>query len=245
MEQTLWTRSSAWHRSRRASCPLPTVRTARPRAHAQCRDADPARDAADCGTAFDLHRRAAREILDIAPQLLGGGRAPYRRAARRCPGGAGHLRAHPDGFAYAADLVRASRQSATSTSRWPPTLRSTPRRRTRISTGQSTGQDRRGRESREHAVLLRPPTRTCAYRDRCVRSGIARKSCRASCRSRAFPQCCASQSAAARACPSGCKHAFDGLDDDADTRRMIAASFAIEQVRRLQEHGVQEFHFYT
>ena len=26
---------------------------------------------------------------------------------------------------------------------------------------------------------------------------------------------------------------------------MIAASFAIEQVRRLQQHGVQEFHFYT
>jgi methylenetetrahydrofolate reductase (NADPH) len=38
---------------------------------------------------------------------------------------------------------------------------------------------------------------------------------------------------------------FDGLDDDAETRRMIAASVAIEQVRRLQEHGVQEFHFYT
>jgi methylenetetrahydrofolate reductase (NADPH) len=40
-------------------------------------------------------------------------------------------------------------------------------------------------------------------------------------------------------------HRFDGLDDDAETRRMIAASFAIEQVRRLQEHGVSEFHFYT
>jgi methylenetetrahydrofolate reductase (NADPH) len=38
---------------------------------------------------------------------------------------------------------------------------------------------------------------------------------------------------------------FDGLDDDPETRRMIAASFAIEQVRRLQEHGVQDFHFYT
>jgi methylenetetrahydrofolate reductase (NADPH) len=38
---------------------------------------------------------------------------------------------------------------------------------------------------------------------------------------------------------------FDGLDDDPDTRRMIAASVAIEQVRRLQEHGVYEFHFYT
>lgn len=38
---------------------------------------------------------------------------------------------------------------------------------------------------------------------------------------------------------------FTGLDDDAQTRQMIAASVAIEQVRRLQAEGVSEFHFYT
>lgn len=38
---------------------------------------------------------------------------------------------------------------------------------------------------------------------------------------------------------------FEGLDDDPDTRRLIAASLAIEQVRNLQQHGVQNFHFYT
>lgn len=38
---------------------------------------------------------------------------------------------------------------------------------------------------------------------------------------------------------------FDGLDDDAETRRMIAASVAIEQVSRLKEEGVNDFHFYT
>jgi methylenetetrahydrofolate reductase (NADPH) len=40
-------------------------------------------------------------------------------------------------------------------------------------------------------------------------------------------------------------HRFDGLEDDPETRRLIAASFAIEQVKRLQLHGVDEFHFYT
>ena len=45
--------------------------------------------------------------------------------------------------------------------------------------------------------------------------------------------------------PDWLRERFDGLDDDADTRRLIAASVAIEQVRRLQEHGVDEFHFYT
>jgi methylenetetrahydrofolate reductase (NADPH) len=38
---------------------------------------------------------------------------------------------------------------------------------------------------------------------------------------------------------------FDGLDDDPDTRRLVATSLAAEQCRRLQANGVGEFHFYT
>lgn len=45
--------------------------------------------------------------------------------------------------------------------------------------------------------------------------------------------------------PSWLSERFAGLDDDAETRQMIAASVAIEQVRKLQSEGVGEFHFYT
>ena len=38
---------------------------------------------------------------------------------------------------------------------------------------------------------------------------------------------------------------FDGIEDDPDTRRMIGAIVAAEQVRLLQANGVDEFHFYT
>ena len=38
---------------------------------------------------------------------------------------------------------------------------------------------------------------------------------------------------------------FEGLDNDPDTRRLVAATVAAEQCRRLQDHGVGEFHFYT
>ena len=38
---------------------------------------------------------------------------------------------------------------------------------------------------------------------------------------------------------------FAGLDEDAETRRLIAAAVAIEQVQTLVRHGVREFHFYT
>lgn len=38
---------------------------------------------------------------------------------------------------------------------------------------------------------------------------------------------------------------FDGLDDDPQTRQLIAAAVAAEQVLDLVDHGVNDFHFYT
>jgi methylenetetrahydrofolate reductase (NADPH) len=52
-----------------------------------------------------------------------------------------------------------------------------------------------------------------------------------------------------RACgasiPPWLAHLFDGLDEDPDQRKLIAASVAAEQCCRLRAHGVDEFHFYT
>ena len=45
--------------------------------------------------------------------------------------------------------------------------------------------------------------------------------------------------------PAWLAHLFEGLDEDPETRRMVAATVAAEQCRRLQEAGVNEFHFYT
>lgn len=38
---------------------------------------------------------------------------------------------------------------------------------------------------------------------------------------------------------------FEGLDEMADVRQLVAATIAAEQCRRLAEHGVSAFHFYT
>ncbi|HRN53844.1 MAG TPA: methylenetetrahydrofolate reductase [NAD(P)H] [Gemmatimonadaceae bacterium] len=40
------------------------------------------------------------------------------------------------------------------------------------------------------------------------------------------------------------KH-FDGLEDDVETRKLVAAAVAAEQVTQLQQAGIREFHFYT
>ena len=60
-----------------------------------------------------------------------------------------------------------------------------------------------------------------------------------------FAQTQKSPPIAARRCRPGWPAQFDGLDDDPDTRRLVAASIAAEQCRRLQAEGVSEFHFYT
>jgi methylenetetrahydrofolate reductase (NADPH) len=38
---------------------------------------------------------------------------------------------------------------------------------------------------------------------------------------------------------------FEGLDDDAETRKLVAATVAAGQVHKLAKHGVDTFHFYT
>ncbi|GAA3846995.1 methylenetetrahydrofolate reductase [NAD(P)H] [[Pseudomonas] carboxydohydrogena] len=38
---------------------------------------------------------------------------------------------------------------------------------------------------------------------------------------------------------------FEGLDDDAETRKLVAATVAAGQVQKLAKHGVENFHFYT
>lgn len=45
--------------------------------------------------------------------------------------------------------------------------------------------------------------------------------------------------------PAWLRKLFAGLDEEPDTRQLVAASTAAEQCRRLQAEGVNEFHFYT
>lgn len=47
------------------------------------------------------------------------------------------------------------------------------------------------------------------------------------------------------AVPNWLANLFDGLDDDAETRRLIACSVAAEMCAKLEEQGFSDFHFYT
>jgi methylenetetrahydrofolate reductase (NADPH) len=45
--------------------------------------------------------------------------------------------------------------------------------------------------------------------------------------------------------PSWLAAKFEGLEDDAETRKLVAAAVAAGQVQKLAKHGVDTFHFYT
>jgi methylenetetrahydrofolate reductase (NADPH) len=60
-----------------------------------------------------------------------------------------------------------------------------------------------------------------------------------------FPQVTRFAKRCGASIPDWLEHRFDGLDNDPDTRKLIAASVAIDQVHQLQRHGVDQFHFYT
>ena len=60
-----------------------------------------------------------------------------------------------------------------------------------------------------------------------------------------FPQIIKFATACGASIPEWLQERFAGLEDDEDTRTMIAASVAIDMVETLRRHGVTDFHFYT
>ncbi len=83
------------------------------------------------------------------------------------------------------------------------------------------------------------------FRDQCAAQGIAVPVVPGILPITRFPQMLKFAKMCGASVPGWLVDRFDGLDDDAETRRMIAASVAIEQVTRLKAEGVSDFHFYT
>ena len=185
------------------------------------------------------------EILDIARGYWEAGVRHIVALRGDAPAGQGAYMPHPDGFAYAADLVRGLRSVGDfdiSVAAYPEVHPEAPNAdfdldnlRAKIDAG----------ANRAITQFFFDTDAYLRFRDRCVASGIRAEIVPGILPITRFPQMLRFAKRCGASVPESLQHRFDGLDDDPDTRRMIAASFAIEQVRRLQEHGVQEFHFYT
>jgi methylenetetrahydrofolate reductase (NADPH) len=83
------------------------------------------------------------------------------------------------------------------------------------------------------------------YRDRCAALRIEADIVPGILPITRFPQLLRFAERCGASVPLWLRSRFDGLEEDPETRRLIAANVAIEQVHRLRAHGVNEFHFYT
>ena len=83
------------------------------------------------------------------------------------------------------------------------------------------------------------------FRDRCAAAGIDSPIVPGILPITRFAQMTKFAAQCGASVPDWLRDRFEGLDDDAETRQLIAANVAIDQVRRLQAEGIHEFHFYT
>jgi len=152
---------------------------------------------------------------------------------------------HPDGYAYASDLVAGMKKVADfdiSVAAYPEVHPEAPdadfdldNLKRKLDAGANRAITQFFFDT---DVFLR-------FRDRCGQAGIESALVPGILPITRFPQMERFAKMCGAAIPDALRHRFDGLDDDAETRQMIAASVAIEQVRRLESEGIEEFHFYT
>ena len=162
------------------------------------------------------------------------------------PGGLGSAYApHPGGYAYAADLVAGLKRVADfeiSVAAYPETHPA----------ARSSGHDLDNLKAKLDAGASRAITQFffdvdlyLRFRDRAYGAGIRVPIVPGILPVTNFAQLRRMASGCGASIPDWMAAHFDGLDDDPDTRRLVAASLAAEQCRRLHANGVHEFHFYT
>ena len=185
------------------------------------------------------------EILDIARQYWDQGIRHIVALRGDPPRGETHYRPHPDGFAYAADLVAALKHVADfdiSVAAYPevhPEAASPQADLDNLKRKLDAGASRAITQFfYDIDVFLR-------FRDRCHRAGIRAPIVPGILPITRFPQVLRFAEKCGATIPDWLQERFAGLEDDPETRRLIAASVAIEQVQTLVRYGVREFHFYT
>jgi methylenetetrahydrofolate reductase (NADH) len=154
-------------------------------------------------------------------------------------------RPHPNGFAYAADLVAGLKTVGNfdiSVAAYPEVHPEAP----------SADFDLENLKRKIEAGAARAITqfffdtdRYLRFRDRCAHAGITVPIVPGILPITNFSRMLEFAAKCGASVPERLKHRFSDLGQDHETQRMLAASVAIDQVDTLTRHGVSEFHFYT
>jgi methylenetetrahydrofolate reductase (NADPH) len=162
------------------------------------------------------------------------------------PGGLGaHYQPHAGGYAFAADLVAGLRRVADfeiSVAAYPETHPEAE------SPGHDIDNLRRKLDAGANRAITQfffDVDQFLDFRDRAAAAGVAVPIVPGILPVSNFAQLKRMAGGCGASIPPWMAAHFEGLDDDPDTRRLVAASLAAEQCRRLHAEGVHEFHFYT
>jgi len=152
---------------------------------------------------------------------------------------------HPGGYAFAADLVAGLKRIADfeiSVAAYPevhPQAMSAEADLDNLKRKLDAGANRAiSQYFFDPAVYLR-------FIDRCAAAGITAPIVPGIMPVSNFAQAAKFSAMCGASVPEWLGRMFEGLEEDAETRRMVATVVAAEQVRLLQANGVDEFHFYT
>jgi methylenetetrahydrofolate reductase (NADPH) len=152
---------------------------------------------------------------------------------------------HPDGYAYASDLVEGLRKVADfdiSIAAYPEVHPEAPDAQFDLD---NLKRKLDAGASRAITQFFFNTDVFLRFRDRCSQAGIESAIVPGILPITRFPQMERFAEMCGTAIPDELRRRFDGLENDAETRQMIAASVAIEQVHQLESEGIEDFHFYT
>jgi len=152
---------------------------------------------------------------------------------------------HPDGYAYASDLVAGLKKIADfdiSVAAYPEVHPEAPDAQFDLD---NLKRKLDAGASRAITQFFFNTDVFLRFRDRCDVAGVESAIVPGILPITRFPQMERFADMCGTAIPDELRHRFDGLENDAETRQMIAASVAIEQVHQLESEGIEDFHFYT
>jgi methylenetetrahydrofolate reductase (NADPH) len=161
------------------------------------------------------------------------------------PKDSGSYRPRTDGYAYASDLVAGLRKVADfdiSVAAYPEVHPEAPNALFDL---ENLKRKLDAGASRAITQFFFDTDLFLKFRDLCATAGIESSIVPGILPITRFPQLTRFAAQCGATVPDWLRDRFEGLDDDAETRQLIAANVAIDQVRRLQAEGIHEFHFYT
>ena len=161
------------------------------------------------------------------------------------PEGESRYSPHPGGYAYASDLVSGLKKVAD----FEISVAAFPEPHPEAASAEADLDNLKRKidagASRAITQFFFDPDIYRRFRDRAVAAGITVPIVPGLMPATNFVQMSLFAEKAGASVPNWMHDIFDGLEDDVETRRLVAASIAAAQVRSLVSDGVSEFHFYT